>query len=237
MALVTGAGGFIGSALCERLRSLGWQVRAVGRGDAFYSDRNAIHCDDLAAESPSRMDEWFDGVDRSSYHLAGRAHRDDRGTELERYELYRRDNVATTRLLFAAAQRNSVERFIYLSSIKVLGDVSEVPLNPDDEPDPQGRIRADQTRSGTLPRRRAPAGRNAGHDRASAARVRSRCEGQLCNAVGGRRARLAAAVGTCRCAAQPDRALEPRRSADHRCARHRRLASSARARRWRLFRS
>jgi hypothetical protein len=50
----------------------------------------------------------------------GRAHRDDRGTELERYELYRRDNVATTRLLFAAAQRNSVDRFIYLSSIKVL---------------------------------------------------------------------------------------------------------------------
>ncbi len=136
LALVTGAGGFIGSALCERLRSLGWKVRAVGRGEAFYSDRNAINCDDLAAESPSRMDEWFDGVS-VAYHLAGRAHRDDRGTELERYELYRRDNVATTRLLFAAAQRNSVERFIYLSSIKVLGDVSEVPLNPDDDPDPQ----------------------------------------------------------------------------------------------------
>ncbi len=136
LALVTGAGGFIGSALCERLRSLGWKVRAVGRGEAFYSDRNAIYCDDLAAESPARMDEWFDGVS-VAYHLAGRAHRDDRGTELERYELYRRDNVATTRLLFAAAQRNSVERFIYLSSIKVLGDVSEVPLNPDDDPDPQ----------------------------------------------------------------------------------------------------
>ncbi len=33
-------------------------------------------------------------------------------------------------MLFAAAQRNGVERFIYLSSIKVLGDVSEVPLEP-----------------------------------------------------------------------------------------------------------
>jgi len=136
LALVTGAGGFIGGALCERLKTLGWQVRAVGRGKAFATDRSVIHCDDLADVAPSRLDDWLDGVD-VVYHLAGRAHRDDRGPELERYELYRRDNVATTRLLFAAAQRNSVARFIYLSSIKVLGDISVVPLNPDDEPDPK----------------------------------------------------------------------------------------------------
>ena len=136
LALVTGAGGFIGSALCERLRSVGWQVRAVVRGTALGPDRTVIHCDDLAAVSASRLDDWLYGVD-VVYHLAGRAHRDDRGPELARYELYRRDNVATTRLLFAAAQRNSVGRFIYLSSIKVLGDVSVVPLNPNDEPDPK----------------------------------------------------------------------------------------------------
>lgn len=135
-ALVTGAGGFIGSALCERLKSLGWRVRPVSRGTSGEADRTVIFCDDLAAVSPARLDDWLEGVD-VVYHLAGRAHRDDRGTELERYEQYRRDNVATTRLLFAAAQRNSVARFIYLSSIKVLGDVSEVPLNPEDEPDPK----------------------------------------------------------------------------------------------------
>ena len=136
LALVTGAGGFIGGALCEHLKSLGWEVRAVSRGTSVDSDRSVIHCDDLAAVSAARLDDWLDGVN-VVYHLAGRAHRDDRGPELERYELYRRDNVATTRLLFAAAQRNSVARFIYLSSIKVLGDVSEVPLSPNDEPDPK----------------------------------------------------------------------------------------------------
>jgi len=135
-ALVTGARGFIGSALCERLRQSGWDVRAVARWDSVDHDRGAIRCDDLAAVSPARLDDWLDGVD-VVFHLAGRAHREDRGSEIERYELYRRDNVATTRLLFPAAQRNGVRRFIYLSSIKVLGDTSEVPLAPTDEPDPQ----------------------------------------------------------------------------------------------------
>ncbi|HET6472098.1 MAG TPA: NAD-dependent epimerase/dehydratase family protein [Pseudomonadales bacterium] len=135
-ALVTGAAGFIGSALCERLRESGWDVRAVGRWANVDHDRGAIQCDDLAAVSPARLDDWMDRVD-VVYHIAGRAHRDDRGSELERYELYRRDNVATTRLLFPAAQRNCVQRFVYLSSIKVLGDTSDVPLTPSDDPDPQ----------------------------------------------------------------------------------------------------
>ena len=135
-ALVTGASGFIGTALCERLTAHGWRVRAVSRGAVGDFDRNVILCDDLAAVNPARLDDWLDGVD-VVFHLAGRAHRDDRGPELERYQLHRRDNVATTQLLFAAAQRNSVARFIYLSSIKVLGDVSEVPLSPGDDPDPK----------------------------------------------------------------------------------------------------
>jgi len=135
LALVTGASGFIGGALCERLNALGWQVRAVGR-DAATADRTLIFCDDLAAVSPERLDDWLDGVD-VVYHLAGRAHRDDRGSELARYEHHRRDNVATTRSLFAAAQRSSVDRFIFVSSIKVLGDVSAVPLRPAHDPDPK----------------------------------------------------------------------------------------------------
>ena len=135
-ALVTGAAGFIGSALCERLRESGWDVRAVGRWANVDHDRGAIQCDDLAAVNPTRLDDWMDRVD-VVYHIAGRAHRDDRGSEIERYELYRRDNVATTRLMFPAAQRNGVQRFVYLSSIKVLGDTSDVPLAPSDDPDPQ----------------------------------------------------------------------------------------------------
>jgi nucleoside-diphosphate-sugar epimerase len=95
-----------------------------------------IECGDLAAVDPEQLDEWLDGVD-VVYHLAGRAHRRDRGNELQRYALYRRDNVMTTAALFAAAQRNAVRRFIYLSSIKVLGDVSTEPFHVSTRPDPR----------------------------------------------------------------------------------------------------
>ncbi len=135
-ALVTGAGGFIGSALCGELVRLGWQVRAVGRGEPTSADRSVIFCEDLAVVPSEHLDDWLDGVE-VVFHLAGRAHRDDKGPELERYERYRHDNVVTTRSLFAAAQRNFVDRFVFVSSIKVLGDVSDEPLRPADDPDPQ----------------------------------------------------------------------------------------------------
>lgn len=135
LALVTGAAGFIGGALTARLLALGWQVRAVGRGAAQSVD-GGIECGDLAAAEPWQLDDWLHGVD-VVYHLAGRAHRGDRGSERQLYQRYRRDTVTTTRALFLAAQRNGVNRFVYLSSIKVLGDTSAQPLDISAEPDPQ----------------------------------------------------------------------------------------------------
>lgn len=134
VALVTGAAGFIGRALTDRLRASGWRVRAVGRGAAVYPD--GIECGELAAADATQLDDWLFGVD-VVFHLAGRAHRRDRGPELERYANYRRDNVTTTRELFAAAQRNAVQRFVYLSSIKVLGDYGAEPFDETTQPDPR----------------------------------------------------------------------------------------------------
>lgn len=133
-ALVTGPAGFIGAGLIPRLMRVGWSVRAVGRGAGALAD--GIECEDLAAAEPDRLDDWFDGVD-VVFHLAGRAHRRDASSQRERYEAYRHDNVATTAALFAAAQRNRVARFVYLSTIKVLGDISGEPFALDADPDPR----------------------------------------------------------------------------------------------------
>jgi nucleoside-diphosphate-sugar epimerase len=134
LALVTGAAGFIGSALTQRLRAAGWAVRAVGRGAGAFAD--GIECGDLGAADATLLDDWLHGVD-VVFHLAGRAHRSDEGSELELYAHYRRDNVATTQALFLAAQRNGVRRFVFLSSIKVLGDFGVEPFAESAEPDPQ----------------------------------------------------------------------------------------------------
>jgi UDP-glucose 4-epimerase len=134
LALVTGAAGFIGSALTQRLRTAGWNVRAVGHGVGGFE--GGIECGDLGAADATLLDDWLHGVD-VVFHLAGRAHRRDEGPELERYARYRRDNVATTQSLFVAAQRNAVQRFVFLSSIKVLGDFNAQPFVESAEPDPQ----------------------------------------------------------------------------------------------------
>jgi len=109
-------------------------VRPLGRGAGAFE--GGIECGDLGAADATLVDDWLHGVD-VVFHLAGRAHRRDEGSELERYARYRRDNVATTQAWFLAAQRNHVQRFVFLSSIKVLGDFGAQPFAENSDPDPQ----------------------------------------------------------------------------------------------------
>ncbi len=101
--LVTGAGGFLGRHLlaaepaCRRL-----SLRA---GDAV-ADKLA---DALAGRPAAAV-----------VHLGGRAHRGDAQAP-EALERYRRDNVALTRALAEAALDHGIRRFVFLSSIGVLG--------------------------------------------------------------------------------------------------------------------
>jgi nucleoside-diphosphate-sugar epimerase len=119
-ALVTGASGFIGTHLCAALRGLGWHVAIAARG----------HRRDLS------------GVD-AVFHLAGIAHAGVAGADSD---TLRRVNVDATVELYEQARVAGVGRFVWLSSIKVLGDVSQRPLRIDDRPAPQD----DYARSKTL---------------------------------------------------------------------------------------
>jgi nucleoside-diphosphate-sugar epimerase len=129
--LVSGATGFIGRALCERLRQAGVRVRALSRrataGDGPWDE--AVAADLTEPLPPGTME----GVDRV-FHLAGKAHAlselDDRGDEFERL------NVEGTRRLVEAATLAGVERFVFFSSVKAMGESTTRETDESEPPRP-----------------------------------------------------------------------------------------------------
>jgi len=117
--LVTGASGFVGTALCRELLARGHTVRAAVRRlvppSAVPSQLHQILVPDIAAEFDRGA--LVDGVG-TVVHLAAIAHR----SNLDDGELRRVNCDAAVRLAEAAA--GSVRRFIFLSSVKVHGEDS-----------------------------------------------------------------------------------------------------------------
>ncbi len=142
--LVTGAAGFIGSHLCERLLSQGCLVTGVDNFDHFYDPqikrRNIQNCTkndnfqliqadirDVAA-----MDEAVGaGVD-IIIHLAAKA-----GVRpsIAQPLLYTDVNVNGTTALLEAARQHKVSKFIFGSSSSVYGNNKKVPFSEDDNVD------------------------------------------------------------------------------------------------------
>lgn len=111
---MTGSSGFIGGHLVAALRTRGWQVSEVSRaaqgtGGADYTQ--------VQAASLADVDVVF--------HLAGLAHAG--AVERNQAELMQ-VNATATREIFAACMAAGVSRFIWLSSIKVLGECAAEPL-------------------------------------------------------------------------------------------------------------
>jgi nucleoside-diphosphate-sugar epimerase len=118
--LVTGAGGFIGRALCARFEQTQVAhvaaVRALAPEDARKPGYVALG--DFAAA------DWgaaLDGVE-TVVHLAGRAHA--LGRDAEAPTPYIVANVHVTRRLVDAAARAGVRRVVLASTVKVYGEAS-----------------------------------------------------------------------------------------------------------------
>jgi nucleoside-diphosphate-sugar epimerase len=132
--LVTGAGGFIGRALCPALAVRGRGVvaglrRAAAPGIIVGAEPRILG--DIAPERD--WGEALSGLDLDTViHLAQGAHRrQPAGTLI--------GEAQAAAALAAAAARAGVRRFLYLSSIKAMGETTAPgrPLRPEDLPRPE----------------------------------------------------------------------------------------------------
>lgn len=133
--LVTGANGFVGRAVCSELERAGYGIRAgvrdVKRGHGLPGE--------LAITGDLNRDtDWssvLQGVD-AVIHLAARVHVMNE-SESDPLAAFRALNVDATIGLGESAARLGVKRFIYVSSIKVNGEVTHAqPFSPGDMPEP-----------------------------------------------------------------------------------------------------
>jgi UDP-glucuronate 4-epimerase len=139
VALVTGAAGFVGSHLTERLLDLGYEVIGIDNFDDGYSE--AVKRGNIRGlESRNRFRLWQGDVRDAELlsrvfashdigvvaHLAGRA-----GVRpsLECPQLYQDVNVGGTVNLLEASRISGVERFIFASSSSVYGDNTQPPFS------------------------------------------------------------------------------------------------------------
>jgi UDP-glucose 4-epimerase len=143
-ALVTGAAGFIGSHLAERLIDGGARVTGVDCFTDYYprplKEKNLERLRRETAFSlvdtplaEANLDALLDGVTHV-FHLAAQAGvRKSWGRD---FHVYTINNVEATQALLEACISKPVERFVYASSSSVYGDEVPIPMREDTRPQP-----------------------------------------------------------------------------------------------------
>jgi len=140
-ALVTGAAGFIGSHLVDRLLAEGWQVTAVDNFDPFYPEavkreNVAAHrqCDryqllELDIRDAAGLDSALDGQYDVIVHLAAKAGvRPSIADPLS----YQEVNVRGTHNMLELCRRRGITQFVFASSSSVYGVNPNVPWSEED---------------------------------------------------------------------------------------------------------
>jgi nucleoside-diphosphate-sugar epimerase len=129
---ITGATGFVGSALCERLAALGFEVVKLVRKASIHG---AHVVGDIGPDT-----DWSGALNGCDVivHLAGRVHVM-REAVSDPLAQFRSVNTLGTAKLTQAAGLAGVKRFIYMSSIKVNGERTSCghPFTEADNPAPQ----------------------------------------------------------------------------------------------------
>ena len=148
--VVTGAAGFIGSHLVERLLADGCEVVGVDSFEDYYprpykeaniaaarsSERFtlmtdnllALAADDGAGMARSRLGRLLDGAD-CVIHLAAQA--GVRASWGRSFRVYTENNVLATQLVLESCHELGVPKLVYASSSSVYGDTDVLPMRED----------------------------------------------------------------------------------------------------------
>jgi nucleoside-diphosphate-sugar epimerase len=134
--LITGANGFIGRVLCSEALARGASVRGVTRAPCDLP----VGVDNVVIGRIDRCADWLDVLADCEVvvHLAARVHVMQEA-HADPLEEFRRVNVHSTLNLAQQAAASGVRRFVFVSSIKVNGEATQLgrPFNADDKPLPQ----------------------------------------------------------------------------------------------------
>ena len=118
--VVTGANGFVGSNLCRALQSQGMAYRAVVRegAQASLGAAGLVRLPILDAQT-----DWTTALQGATtvIHLAARVHQV-QDSSTDPLQAFRATNLHTTLQLARYAQKMGVQRFIFMSTVKVLGE-------------------------------------------------------------------------------------------------------------------
>lgn len=130
--LITGATGFVGSALCQLLEHSEHTVYGVVRSDAVLPPSvTPILVSSIAELDDHPILPQIDVV----IHLAARVHQMN-DTAVDPLSEFRAVNTEATKSFAIAAAAAGVKRFVYLSSIKVNGDGQASPYTERSTPQP-----------------------------------------------------------------------------------------------------
>jgi nucleoside-diphosphate-sugar epimerase len=123
--LVTGASGFVGSHLCERLTREGYLVRALVHNTNISAALHRCEVEVVVGDilDSKSIEQAMEGID-VVYHIAALFRREN----VSRKKMWE-TNVLGTKHMLDAAVKAGVQRFVHCSTVGVLGDIENPPAN------------------------------------------------------------------------------------------------------------